>query len=172
MPIRKQQIIRLMGLFTPKTRCNHTTRFRNQQDSTYVHSLSIRGEPIGSFNLLGLDEIDEETTNLVTAVAEALTDHIENLRLAQATQNALSQTATLYGLSAQLTRATTLEDVIHVISTLYDKSNGTLATIEIDADGRPEWLTIVASVSAAPSAISLENRFPVSLFPVSDFMGQ
>lgn len=140
----------------------------DQQDSTYVHSLSIRGEPIGSFNLLGLDEIDEETTNLVTAVAEALTDHIENLRLAQATQNALSQTATLYGLSAQLTRATTLEDVIHVISTLYDKSNGTLATIEIDADGRPEWLTIVASVSATPSAISLGTRFPVSLFPVSD----
>lgn len=137
------------------------------QETAYVHPLAIRGEPIGSFSLVGLNRLDEEATGLITAIAEALTDHIENLRLAEATQNALAQTATLYNVTAQLTSAATLDEVIAVITGLREGSSGTLMAIDVDATGQPEWLTIVAASASTPSLTDPGTRFPVHLFPIS-----
>ena len=86
------------------------------------HPLTIRGETIGSLELAFPEEttaLDAETTELITSVSNALATHIENLRLAVATQTALAQTenqarrlAQLNEMSTALNQAARIEDLL------------------------------------------------------------
>lgn len=94
----------------------------DSHDEVYLQPLLIRGEPIGEVSLLGLDTPDAATAELLTAMAETLTTHIENLRLSEVTETALAETelqarrlAQLNEMSAQLNRVTTLDEMLHII---------------------------------------------------------
>ena len=53
--------------------------------------LLVRGEPIGLLEIDLPDEQDAQTGGLITAVANQLSNHLENLRLAQTSETALNQ---------------------------------------------------------------------------------
>lgn len=139
----------------------------NGTNGTYIHPLTLRGEPIGAFHLPDTHALGDSTIQIIDAIAETLIDHIENLRLTTATQTALAQTETLYNLTSQLTQSETLANVAQIIAGLYENSSITLLTIESDALGQPEWLTIAASWSPTPSLIEPGTRFPLAAFPIS-----
>ncbi|MBK9052571.1 MAG: GAF domain-containing protein [Chloroflexi bacterium] len=139
------------------------------RSTSHSHPLIIRGESIGDLTMLDADSLTEGTTELLTAVAETLAVHIENLRLAGATETALAQTETLYNLTAQLSRADTLEQILESITNLRRAASSTLLIIDVDAKGHPETLTVSASwpTASSMSAVAKGARFPISLFPVS-----
>jgi GAF domain-containing protein/HAMP domain-containing protein len=136
--------------------------------SDHVHPLVIRGESIGDLSLSDTDSLSENTDELLTTVAETLAVHIENLRLAGATETALAQTATLYNLTAQLSRADNLDQILEFVTRLRYATSGTLLIIDVDAKGHPETLTLTASWPPDPSTlIGKGARFPISMFPTS-----
>lgn len=53
--------------------------------------LLVRGEPVGILELADLGTSDEQTTEFLTAVANRLSAHLENLRLTRQTEEALSE---------------------------------------------------------------------------------
>jgi GAF domain-containing protein len=57
-----------------------------------VRSLIVRGESIGQLEVEGIQVSDEEAAELVEAVSERLSAHIENLRLSSQTEVALLET--------------------------------------------------------------------------------
>jgi GAF domain-containing protein len=63
-----------------------------KKEANFVQALTVRGEEIGHFEIEGISGSDEEVSDLVGAVAERLSAHIENLRLANQTENALRST--------------------------------------------------------------------------------
>lgn len=91
-------------------------------DTGFQHSLLLQGESIGVLEFgssKGMPEFKSEAKDLIASVAEALTAHIENLRLTQATEAALAQTETqarrlaqLNEMSADLNKVTKFEDLL------------------------------------------------------------
>jgi PAS domain S-box-containing protein len=73
-----------------------TARSNGHVPSTLRQPLSIRGEAIGELAVDGLDH-QAEATELITAVAEQLSQHVENLRLAEETEKRSSELATVAG---------------------------------------------------------------------------
>lgn len=100
-----------------------TGEFDSQMDRVVSHELQVRGETVGSLDVTNVDEVDEETTELVTAVAQQLSAHIENLRLTAQTEAALTETAEqarrralLNEISEQLNRAESLDTIYNIIA--------------------------------------------------------
>ncbi|WP_420645536.1 GAF domain-containing protein [Candidatus Leptofilum sp.] len=80
-----------------------------------THPLQIQGEAIGQLKLEMPDQVDKELSELVTAVADRLTTHLENIRLAEQSEQALAQTESLYAGSQRIVRATKLQDVLDAL---------------------------------------------------------
>jgi GAF domain-containing protein len=85
----------------------------------------VRGEAIGQltvFNETETSEIDEDTALIIAAIAEQLSSRVENIRLTEQTQQALSQTqnqalrlGSLNEISAEMSNAETLNKVFDII---------------------------------------------------------
>jgi GAF domain-containing protein len=87
------------------------------------HSLVVRGEPIGDLEVIHSTELEPEANELAAAVAQRLSAHIENLRLAEQREKALSETeeqaerlALLNELGQELSQATTQNEVFKVLA--------------------------------------------------------
>ncbi|HLF90819.1 MAG TPA: GAF domain-containing protein [Anaerolineales bacterium] len=135
------------------------------------HPLAVRGEPIGALELTlpeGENALDAETAELVATVADALTEHIENLRLTQATETALAQTETLYDVTTELTKAESLEQVLEAIASLRPGGRASMLAIDVNAKGEPEWLASTVSWPVNSSQVAPGERFPVMSFPISE----
>ena len=89
-----------------------------------VQSISILGESIGQLSIIpdtGDGETNAELAEIVSAVTERLSGHLENLRLNEQTQTALSQTeqqaerlSMLNEMGAELSRADMLDEIIEI----------------------------------------------------------
>jgi GAF domain-containing protein len=77
--------------------------------------ITVSDEPIGEIAVAGADELSQEDDELLASVRQQLAAHLENLRLSQETQTALTQTETLYAASAQVVRSTTIDEVLHSV---------------------------------------------------------
>ncbi|MBL8056520.1 MAG: GAF domain-containing protein, partial [Anaerolineales bacterium] len=110
---------------------------------------------------------DPELAVILAAVADGLSAHIDNLRLADQTQQALSQTEALYQLTARLNEARTLDEVVGVVAGVRDAA-GTLLTVEADAQGQPAVLTGAAHWPAGVDTVGLAGaRRPAAQFPAA-----
>jgi GAF domain-containing protein len=96
----------------------------SETETTLAQSLQVQGESIGELLLGSIKQNKDEAAEIVAAVAERLSAHLENLRLAQQTQNALNETqrrteelAVLNEMSQALTAQTTVDGVFQ---TVYD----------------------------------------------------
>jgi signal transduction histidine kinase/HAMP domain-containing protein len=93
--------------------------------------IQVRGEQIGSLVPQDLDrELTDEEKEILQAVADRVALRIENLRLFEQTQVALSQTEALYAASERLSRAEDIEGVLDVL-------------VESTALRRLDWVSVL-----------------------------
>ncbi len=122
-------------------------------EANLIQSLNVQGEDIGQLALTIADETVGDASEIVAAVASSLSAHLENLRLTEQTQVALSETESLYNTSIQLNAATNLEQILESAFELPQKmgaSSAALYTFELDDNGLPEWATAVAVMGRSP----------------------
>lgn len=105
--------------------------------------------------LLGVLDVQSDQANYFTAedvqiyttLAAQIAVALQNATLYAQTQVALTEIETLYDLSAELNRVTTLEEALQVV-VLPGLATGVhyanLFTLEMTEQGKPEWLTIKA----------------------------
>lgn len=65
---------------------NGETAVTQPNTPLFTQPLQIQGESIGQLTIPGLNPADSETVEIVTAVAERLSAHLENLRLTQSSE--------------------------------------------------------------------------------------
>ena len=89
--------------------------------TTLAQALMVRGEAVGRLEVTQAQDMDDGATELVAAVAEQLSAHLESLRLSEQTERALANTerqaqrlAVLNELSQALAGAATIEDVYKI----------------------------------------------------------
>ena len=80
-----------------------------------AQSLVVQGEQIGRLALTEPQNLTDEAAEIITAVAERLSSHIENLRLTEQAQVALAETA------EQAERLALLNQIAQVISQTLDR---------------------------------------------------
>lgn len=139
--------------------------------ATFVRPLQLHGEQIGAIALSEPRELPGEAREIVTAVAERLSEHLENLRLTQQTQDALSQTETLYAGSSMLVQASSPQEVLTAITTstaLQKLERASILLFDRPWDENPEEIEVRAvwsqpgvKVQAPPG-----TRFPLEQFPI------
>jgi GAF domain-containing protein len=130
--------------------------------------IRVGGEAIGKLVAAEVPEARADLAEVLDAVAQGLSTHVENLRLTERTQQALAQTEALYSATASLTSAASLAEVLHAVADTRGATSATLLTISADAHGQPKELTISASWSATQdNALPLGTKFPIDQFPTS-----
>lgn len=141
--------------------------------------LTVRGEAIGELAVTGVETADDETAELVSAVADKLSAHIENLRLFDQTQTALHEAETLFAITSQLSNAATLREIAEVVA-LVGQDNG-LSGVAIrlyipDQSGEPEWQELAAHWARDPEAPYLQtplgSRLRIADFAFAQFLAR
>lgn len=128
-----------------------------------VLPLSIQGEMIGQLALALPDDDMKDASEIVAAVAGSLSAHLENLRLAEQTQVALSETESLYNTSIQLNASTTLEQILasaYELPKRVGAASGELYTFGLADNGLPEWAELVATIGSARQKIGSREYVP------------
>lgn len=142
----------------------------SQSDGSSLNlPLVVRGTTIGQLELVDPAAMDKEAAEMVSAVVEQLSAHIENLRLAEQTEMALSQTENLYQVGHELNAAANVDAILHaalgpIFPTGIDEA--TLMFIELDKEGEPHTLELLASwrMDGNPS-FPVGTIFPIERFP-------
>jgi GAF domain-containing protein/HAMP domain-containing protein len=136
-------------------------------DQLVKQELTVSGEPMGYLAVADVDETDAETMELVTAVTQQLSAHIETLRLAAQTEGALAETeqqaqrlALLNEMSAEYGQAGTLDEVF-IATARYTRRilGGDRAGMAL-LDDTGEKLTMLA-IDSQTGAITSGEGLPV-----------
>jgi len=137
--------------------------------ATLVQPITVRGEPVGQVGVTGLDTPSPEQAALVTLVAQRLSSHIENLRLFDQTQSALSTTQSLYQISSRIALADDLQEVLAAVGEGLPVPgiNRLLLFIhELDAQGELDAAVIAANwysgEGTPPTPVG--QRYPRAVF--------
>jgi len=80
-----------------------------------AQALAVRGEAIGELAVLDTGDGPAETAVLVTAVAQQLSAHLENLRLVRQAESSLAEAEALYAISADLNQTQSYDDILAVV---------------------------------------------------------
>lgn len=109
--------------------------------------LKVHDETIGKLSVLGLKPDDKESFDLVNAVAERLGAHIESLRLAEQTEQVLSEAQELYEIGRRLNQASNESEILEALSGAAKNAGCAVAELMyIDYDGdTPNLATTVAN---------------------------
>ncbi len=117
-----QKEITLLSPAVPQTKGSKKSKTNGAV--TLAQPLLVQGEAVGQLMLTEPGALDDEATDIMTAVAERLSAHLENLRLTEQTQRALAETeeqaqrlALLNEISANLGDAATLSEVYDIAVT-------------------------------------------------------
>lgn len=121
------------------------------EEAFVVTPLAVHDAVIGKLALqVGDAEFDGEAAELVAAIAEQLSARLENLRLTNATQMALTETASLYRAGSDLNRANSYADVLDVLRrhTVAGRDASASALVLFDRpwtpDRKPERFAVAA----------------------------
>jgi GAF domain-containing protein/HAMP domain-containing protein len=130
---------------------NEVHPYNNGQEtdeSALTLPLKVRDEAIGKLAIQGLTPNDGKSLELVTAVAEHLSGHIDSLRQYDQTQSALAQSERLFDASRSLTQAADLQELLSATVRTLDISavnRAILTTFAYDSEDELEHLTVVAN---------------------------
>lgn len=136
-------------------------------DEVIQQPLQVQNETVGEVIVVGAKNLAVQ--ELVTAVSDQLSAHIENLRLARQTESALAQTGILYRIGHDLNSANNVEEILlaavrSVLST--GVTEATLMLVELDQDNQPETLELLADWQHEGNpSYPVGTRFPVKQFP-------
>jgi len=133
--------------------------------------LKAREETVGKLSIQGLAPDDRESFELASAVAERLGTVIENLRLSEQTKQSLALTDELYSISQSVNEAESEAELLEALAKPAMESgavSANLSYIDVDAEGNPEWTTIVADWRLEGEApIPVGTRFYLPELPFS-----
>lgn len=128
-----------------------------------IQPLNIQGETIGQLALAIPEDTMDDASEIVSAIAGSLSAHLENLRLTEQTQVALSETESLYNTSVQLNASTTLDQILASAFELPSRagaSSGELYTFGLADNGLPEWADLVATIGDSPENVGARKYAP------------
>ncbi|MCP4417558.1 MAG: GAF domain-containing protein [Chloroflexi bacterium] len=143
-----------------------------ESDGAVKHELTVRGEAIGYLAIADMDDADEDMDELVTAVTNQLSTHIETLRLSEQTEIALAATQQLYAASQALTAAQTEEEVIAALLENVDRSNlDRIVVALIDPDEQDERTILVKGLWDRDDQLKAGNKFSTAQLPIIKNLG-
>jgi PAS domain S-box-containing protein len=152
---------------TPSTNTVHTPR-------VLTVPILLRGEEIGAIDLepsKSNQAWDQEHLAIVTSVAQRVGLALDNARLFEQTQTALSETEQLYDIGLRINAAATLEDVLQAAiapSIISGASSAGLWVLDLNEAGQPTEMEFEASwVREGPPPLPLGTRFHAADFPSS-----
>jgi GAF domain-containing protein/HAMP domain-containing protein len=155
---------------------NHEVRPLTSSDENLDEALSyeirVRNEAIGKLSLIGKETLSEDDTELVAAVNEQLSAHLENLRLSSQTEQALAETEELYRGSAQLVQARTYDEILEALvhaTRLQELDLISLMLVDAqDPAGNPESFILVSNWAKGtlPETIPTGARLGIDNLPM------
>jgi len=110
--------------------------------------ITTRDQAIGKVSILGSEEPDSASLEIVNSVVKRLGDHIESLRQYDQTQSALAQSEKLFQVSGQITQATNLQELVSATVTTLGipaVNRALLIAFQYGESGDPEQLTIIGN---------------------------
>ncbi len=114
---------------------------------------------------------DADITSL-QAMADQVANAIANSRLLEQTQTALTETNLLYESSLKLSQASSYDEILQAMIVSLGReniANAYLYTIDLDKNGSPEWIEIVAGwIATGDLPFPLGHRFYLPDFPGSN----
>jgi PAS domain S-box-containing protein len=146
-----------------------------------TQSLTVQDEIIGHLAVAEPQALAGEAAEIMGAVAERLSTHLENLRLTEQTETALAETRALYEVGQALTNTDNVEQGLKQTLQILIKNravdpttNLALNTLEVDESGEPEWSELVTFLKADGSASPLPpgTRFYLPDIPLTQIWRQ
>jgi len=151
----------------------HPLESQTAIEASHSFPISVRQEPIGEITVAHSDDLTPEEQDLINSVQQQLAAHLENLRLAQATQNALTQSEALYAASAQIVQATTIHGVLRAVvehTSLRQFERASLLLFNRAwTDAMPETGTLAAEWerSGKTPLVPVGTTFPLETIPTT-----
>lgn len=132
--------------------------------------LKVREEVIGRLAVDSPVVQYEDTASLINVIGERLGSHLDNLRLAEQREQALAETEVMYGVSARLSTAQSLEEALSSVSEPARDAgarDSRLFFITLDERGQPEGLTLAAIwyPEDGPQVVPVSAHFLLSDYP-------
>ena len=78
--------------------------------------LAVRNNVLGEVQFDGIDNLDTDSQNLLAAVTQQLSAHLDNLRLNEQRATSLAEVEGLYTVSAELSAAATLQEALMAVA--------------------------------------------------------
>jgi GAF domain-containing protein len=159
---------------TADTRQSEFTAVTELQEAGILSTLNVplitQSGVLGTLNVgsYRTNAFDSRAENLLRQIASLLASTIERHNLFEQTQAALGETATLYDISARLNAVTTADEIVEALARVGQADSATLMTFQLDRQGQPERMTVVANWPI-PEAIDSDIVLSASLddYPVS-----
>lgn len=117
--------------------------------------LAVRDNVLGEVQFNGIDNLDTDSQNLLAAVTQQLSSHLDNLRLNEQRETSLAEVEGLYAISAELSAATSLQDALMaVVQPAIDTGakRSSLFRVVSATNGKPEEMELVANWERDPAA--------------------
>ncbi|MBE2201978.1 MAG: GAF domain-containing protein [Anaerolinea sp.] len=141
--------------------------------ATLVQPLQVHGEEIGALALTNPGQFAAEAREIIATVSARLSAHIENLRLSEQTERALTMTETLYAGSDRVVRATTIGEVLAAVTESTILKQFTLNSIHLFdhpwEDIPPAEFILAAHYGDAPDMLA-SDRQPFNTMPFAQLM--
>lgn len=133
--------------------------------NVWTLDFKVRDEPIGTLGVVGATDLPEADQALIAEVQEQLSAHIDGLRLAQQTEQALTATEKLYQGSERIVHSSTPQQVLDaVVDTTILREMKRVGLVIYDhpwiEDDQPEGMTVMASWTAPGE----ETQAPVGTY--------
>lgn len=132
--------------------------------------------PIGwivTDNLLTMSKLRPYQPELLQLYATTIAHHIKRIQTNEALAQALSESEQLYEMSARLNKTNNVSEIIEAAVlpvVTAGLAAGNLFTLEVDENGRPEWMTLVADWTSddreeTPAVVPIGTRFELNQIP-------
>jgi GAF domain-containing protein len=142
-----------------------------ESENAQSRPIVVQGESIGEIVVEGVSSDDKANLMILESVANRLSAHLENLRLAHQTQIALADTQTLYETSARLNAANSLEETLNVAAgpgIAAGAGDALLFVFDLDSSGKPEWMEVRANWAGETAiALPVGVRFYIPSYPLA-----
>lgn len=129
------------------------------------HALTVQGERIGLVSVVDPQELGDEADEIIGAVVERLSAHIENMRLTEQAQIALAEAedqahrlALLNEMATALNQTTTEEEIFQIVATKTDQileSERTSIALLTQTGDQLEVLALDGTKGAIPTGMKL-----------------